>query len=81
MKDEIMKAVKYAGSSNKLENNNLSPNELKQITETILAKKSDKSFLLSIVESLKENETQIGEEDKNVKTRKWFIKLFIKIFK
>lgn len=70
MKDEIMKAVKYAGSSNKLENNNLSPNELKQITETILAKKSDKSFLLSIVESLKENETQIGEEDKNVKTRK-----------
>lgn len=70
MKDEIMKAVKYAGSSNKLENNNLSPNELEQITETILAEKSDKSFLLSIIESLKEKKTQIGEDDKNVKARK-----------
>lgn len=70
MKDEIMKAVKYADSSNKLENNNLSPNELEQITETILAEKSDKSFLLSIIESLKEKKTQIGEDDKNVKARK-----------
>ena len=58
MKGNILEAVEYANGSNKLENNNLSNNELEQIVENILAGKSDQSFLFSVVEAVK----QIGKE-------------------
>lgn len=75
MKEKVYKAVEYASNSNRLENNNLSDSELKEIVDNIMVGKSDESFLLSIVESVKKEPVKKEEENQNVKIRKWNIKL------
>lgn len=75
MKEKVYKAVEYASNSNRLENNNLSDSELKEIVDNIMVGKSDESFLLSIVESVKKEPVKEEEENQNVKIRKWNIKL------
>lgn len=68
MKEEIENAVKYASSSNRLENNHLSDSELDAIINNIMAGKTDQSFLFSVVEAVKQTATEI--EDRNVETIK-----------
>lgn len=75
MKEKVYKAVEYASNSNRLENNNLSDSELKEIVDNIMVGKSDESFLLSVVESVKKEPIKVEEEKQNVKIRKWNIKL------
>lgn len=70
MKEKVYKAVEYASNSNRLENNNLSDSELKEIVDNIMVGKSDESFLLSIVESVKKEPVKEEEENQNVKIRK-----------
>lgn len=70
MKEKVYKAVEYASNSNRLENNNLSDSELKEIVDNIMVGKSDESFLLSIVESVKKEPVKKEEENQNVKIRK-----------
>ena len=77
MKENIYKAVEYANSSNKLENNNLSENELNQIVENILAGRSDQSFLFSVVEAVNQVNRELDATEQaekvgvaNVKVRK-----------
>ena len=60
-KDKIEEAVKYAATTNKIENQNLDKNELQIIKEAIMESKSDKSFLQSVV--------KITEEVRNGKTK------------
>lgn len=59
MKQEIESAVKYASSSNRLENNNLSDSELDAIINNIMTGKTDQSFLFSVVEAVKQAKTEM----------------------
>ena len=63
VKEEIERAVKYASSSNKLENNQLSDNEANQIIEDILMGKTDKSFLFSVAEMTQKSQMNLTESE------------------
>lgn len=67
MEKEVHDAVKYANSSNELENNALSEMELKKILDDISSGKTDESFLSSVVELVRKYK---GEEEEDVKVRK-----------
>ena len=72
MNEKIEEAVEYANSSNVLEDNNLSIEELDKIIEDIKNGTTDESFLYSVVKLL-EKHNQEKEEIEDVKTRKWFV--------
>lgn len=61
MKEEIENAVKYASSSNRLENNHLSDSELEAIIDNIMTGQTEQSFLFSVVEAVKRAEMEIRE--------------------
>jgi len=72
MEEKIEEAVEYANSSNTLEDNDLSFEELDKIVEDIKNGTTDESFLFSVVR-LVEKHNQKNEETEDVKTRKWFV--------
>lgn len=65
----VYNAVKYADSSNTLENNSLEKKEIDKIIEHIKKNRNEKSFLFSILEAIKNRHTKEQSNDKN-KTRK-----------
>jgi len=69
MEEKIEEAVEYANSSNTLEDNDLSFEELDKIVEDIKNGTTDESFLFSVVR-LVEKHNQKNEETEDVKTRK-----------
>ena len=76
VKEEIERAVKYASSSNKLENNQLSDNEANQIIEDILMGKTDKSFLFSVAEMTQKSQMNLTKsENKDEKVRESNVKI------
>lgn len=56
MSKKIEKAIKYAESTNKIEDLDLAREELEKIKKAILENKSQKSFLNSIVDGIKEKQ-------------------------
>jgi len=68
MEREIEDALRYASSSNKLEENSLTESEVNKITNDIKEGKQDDSFISSVVELV--SKLNNDEEDSYVKTRK-----------
>lgn len=68
MEREIEDALRYASSSNKLEENNLTESEVNKITNDIKEGKQDDSFISSVVELV--SKLNNDEEDSYVKIRK-----------
>lgn len=68
MEREIEEALRYANSSNKLEENSLTESEVSKISNDIKEGKQDDSFISSVVELV--SKLNNNEEDSYVKTRK-----------
>ena len=68
MEREIEEALRYASSSNKLEENSLTELEVSKISNDIKEGKQDNSFISSVVELV--SKLNNNEEDSYVKTRK-----------
>jgi len=62
MKKEIENALKYANSSNRLEDNCLSDVELEEIIDNILKGSTDESFLFSVVKAVNREKELIDAE-------------------
>lgn len=65
MEEKINEAINYANGSNFLENNGLSIDETRKIFDDIMKRKTDQSFLYSLVEEIKRKEEKNGESKKN----------------
>lgn len=65
MEEKLNEAINYANSSNSLENNKLSKDEIRKIIKYIMNCKSDQSFLGSLLEEIKRKEEKNGESKKN----------------
>lgn len=64
MEEKLNEAINYANSSNSLENNKLSNDEIREIFKYIMNCKSDQSFLGSLLEEIKRKEEKNGESKK-----------------
>ena len=56
-------ALEYASSTNAIENNELTSEEIMQIYKEIQSGKKDESFLYSLVKYMEEKKNQKGEEN------------------
>ena len=56
-------ALEYASSTNAIENNELTSEEIMQIYKEIQSGKKDESFLYSLVKYMEERKNQKGEEN------------------
>jgi len=56
-------ALEYASSTNAIENNGLTSEEIMQIYKDIQSGKKDESFLYSLVKYMEEKKNQKGEEN------------------
>lgn len=65
MEEKLNEAINYANGSNFLENNGLSIDETRKIFDDIMKRKTDQSFLYSLVEEIKKREEKNGESKKN----------------
>lgn len=65
MEEKLNEAINYANGSNFLENNGLSIDETRKIFDDIMKRKSDQSFLGSLLEEIKRKEEKNGESKKN----------------
>ena len=65
MEEKLIEAINYANGSNFLENNGLSIDETRKIFDDIMKRKTDQSFLYSLVEEIKRKEEKNGESKKN----------------
>lgn len=65
MEEKINEAINYANASNSLENNGLSIVETRKIFNDIMKRKTDQSFLDSLIEEIKKKEEKNGESKKN----------------
>ncbi len=65
MEEKLNEAINYANGSNFLENNGLSIDETRKIFDDIMKRKTDQSFLYSLVEEIKRKEEKNGESKKN----------------
>lgn len=65
MEEKLNEAINYANASNFLENNGLSIVETRKIFDDIMKRKTDQSFLDSLVEEIKRKEEKNGESKKN----------------
>ena len=61
MEEKLNEAINYANGSNFLENNGLSIDETRKIFDDIMKRKTDQSFLYSLVEEIKRKEEKNGE--------------------
>ena len=65
MEEKLNEAINYANGSNFLENNGLSIDETRKIFDDIMKRKTDQSFLYSLVEEIKRKAEKNGESKKN----------------
>ena len=65
MEEKLNEAINYANGSNFLENNGLSIDETRKIFDDIMKRKTDQSFLYSLVEEIKRKEEKNVESKKN----------------
>lgn len=65
MEEKIHEAVRYASSSNGLENNKLTNEELNQIIRDIQSGKTDESFLFTVARLVKQYNGEEFIEEEN----------------
>ena len=68
MEEKKEEALNYAVSSNKLEEHNVTPKEFQEILDSL--DNGDKSFLLGVLEYVKNKQDEKKEDNTNDKTRK-----------